>query len=97
MCMQCVRADRREAEGRPARWQQQQTRVLYVDFPPPDLRRLERAFREVGLVAERAGVAMREVGDTLTVTYPAAPTSAQLARATDVTPYFRDLQFSRGT
>lgn len=94
MCMQCVRADRREAEGRPARWQQR-TRVLYVDFPPPDLRRLEHAFREVGRVAERAGTTMREVGDTLTVTYPAAPTPAQLERATDVSGYFRDFQFNR--
>lgn len=93
MCMQCVRADRREAEGRPARWQQR-TRVLYVDFPPPDLRRLEHAFREVGLVAERAGIAMREAGDTLTVTYPAAPTAAQLESATDVSGYFRDVQVS---
>lgn len=92
MCMQCVRADRREAEGRPARWQQR-TRVLYVDFPPPDLRRLEHAFREVGRVAERAGIAMREAGDTL-----ATPTPAQLERAVDMTPFIvpGSLRFGRG-
>ncbi|MFD6163737.1 hypothetical protein ACFWFR_00995 [Oerskovia sp. NPDC060287] len=71
--------------------------MLYVDFPPPDFGRLERAFREAGLVAERAGIAMREAGDTLTATYPAAPTPAQLERAVDVTPYFDPDSFRFGS
>lgn len=94
MCKQCVRADRREAEGRPARWQQR-TRLLYVDIRL-DTSRFERALREVGLVAERSGVHMAELEQNLAATRPAAPTVAQLERATDVSGYFRAVQFSRG-
>ncbi|MEV7962392.1 hypothetical protein [Oerskovia paurometabola] len=60
--------------------------MTIVDFRL-DTSRFERAFREVGLVAERAGIAMLAVGGDLPATDPAAPTVAQLARATDVTPY----------
>ena len=95
MCMQCVRADRREAEGRPARWQRQ-TRLLFVDIRL-DTSRFERAFQEIGLVAERAGIAMREVGGNLPATDPTAPTVAQLARTTDVTPYFDPDSFRFGS
>lgn len=94
MCMQCVRADRREAEGRPARWQQQ-TRLLFVDIRL-DTRRFERAFREFGLAAQRSGIHMAELEQNLAATWPAAPTAAQLERATDVSGFFRDVQFSRG-
>lgn len=98
MCRQCVRAERREAEGRPARWQQRRACVLYVHFPPPDFSRLERALREVGVVADRAGIAMREAGVNLAMTDPAAPTVADLARATDMTPYIvpGSLRIGRG-
>lgn len=30
MCLQCVRADRRQAEGRPARWQRPRARLLML-------------------------------------------------------------------
>lgn len=89
MCMQCVRADRREAEGRAARWQQR-TRLLYVDIQL-DTSRFERAFQEFGLAAQRSGIHMAELERNL-----AAPTAAQLERTTDVSGFFRDLQFSRG-
>lgn len=99
MCMQCVRADRREAEGRPARWQvlqQREAGVLYVDFRL-DTSRLRSALRDVGLVAERASIAMLAAGGFLPVIDPAAPTAAQLARATDVTPYFDSGSFRIGS
>lgn len=96
MCMQCVRADRREAEGRPARWQQR-TRLLYVDIRL-DTSRFERAFQEFGLAAQRSGIHMAELEQNLATTWPAAPTAAQLERATDVTPYFDpdSFRFGRG-
>lgn len=30
MCLQCVRAERRQAEGRPARWQRPRARFLMI-------------------------------------------------------------------
>ncbi|MFJ2298140.1 hypothetical protein [Oerskovia paurometabola] len=60
------------------------------------MRSVERAFRDIGAAAERAGIAMREAGDTLTVTYPTAPTPAQLARGTDMSPFLHDARFGRG-
>lgn len=93
MCMQCVRADRREAEGRPARWQRRQARVLWAPFPLPDFSGLERALHEMATTAERRLLMMRETQGTLSRT---APTPAQLARAADVTPYIRDVRIGRG-
>lgn len=95
MCMQCVRADRREAEGRPARWQGQQARVLFVDFRL-DASKFERAFREFGLAAQRSGIHMAELERNLAATSLAAPTPAHLESATDVSTYFRDARFGRG-
>ncbi|MBM7480136.1 hypothetical protein ACFP63_08725 [Oerskovia jenensis] len=93
--MQCVRADRREAEGRPAQWQQRQARVLFVRFPPPDFSRLERALREMGNAAQRKLLMMREAQGILSET---APTPAQLARATELSPYIvpGSLRIGRG-
>ena len=97
MCMQCVRADRREAEGRPAPWQRRQARVTFVDFRL-DTSALRSALRDVGLVAKQAGIAMREAEDRLVEEWPTVPPPAQLARAADMSPYIvpGSLRIGRG-
>lgn len=37
MCLQCVRAERRQSEGRPARWQRPRARLLMIDPARPML------------------------------------------------------------
>lgn len=96
MCMQCVRADRREAEGRPARWQRQQARVLFVDFRL-DTSRFERALRDVGTIAQRGVISVTEAEQKLLEMWH-VPSAAQLEHATDMTPFIvpGSLRIGRG-
>lgn len=64
MCLQCVRAERRQAEGRPARWQRPRARLLMLpagsgDLTAADLARavdITRWMTPVGFTADRVSL-----------------------------------------